>query len=271
MCPNIADCFSRSFATFLILGRNCTRSCGYCSSGKGAPQDPNPSEAGRIAEAVRRLRLKYAIITSVTRDDLEDGGAATFSTAVKALKASSSGIAVEILVPDFCGNEESIETVAMSGADVVGHNIETVRRLYRVARPEADYDRSLKLLRLLKRYNQRLITKSGIMAGLGESRDEMIAVMEDLRIVGCDMLTIGQYLRPSQAALPVERFLEPGEFDEYARVGRELGFKDVASGPFVRSSYFAKDSYRRLEGLYERRDFAAVGGGRRQGERLLLA
>lgn len=274
LCPNLNECFSRRFATFLILGNACTRSCGFCSVSKDAPKAVDPDEPARISEAVKRLGLKYAVITSVTRDDLADGGAGQFVKVVEQIKNFSSSIKIEVLIPDFKGEGYLAERVVRAGPDIVGHNIETVKRLYPNVRPGADYKRSLALLRIIRSWDAGKIIKSGIMLGLGETEDEVIGALDDIRSTGCDIVTIGQYLRPGQENLPVKRFVAPQEFMRYKYIGEEIGFKYVASGPFVRSSYFAdrycaavgpdiKDhSYKPKESPHDRCDIAASGSGR---------
>lgn len=249
LCPNSNECFSEGHATFLILGKSCTRECGFCSVEKGGGScEVDPGEGSRILEAVKLIGLKYVIITSVTRDDLEDRGAAQFIMVIEKLKCWSGGITVEVLTPDFGGKRELIEKVALSRPDVFAHNIETVKRLYPMARSASDYDMSLRLLKWVKELDPKQLTKSGMMLGLGETTEEVIETMKDLRLAGCDMLTLGQYLRPGPKNIPVERFLEPEEFESYREIGLRLGFKDVNAGPFVRSSYLAEESYKKIKG-----------------------
>jgi lipoyl synthase len=239
-CPNRGECFFRGTATFLLLGDVCTRHCTFCAVSKGTPLDPDKSEPASVARVVARLGLGHVVLTSVTRDDLDDGGAAHFAQTVHDIREVSPGATVEVLVPDFGGRASSITTVLESRPDVVNHNIETVPKLYAEVRPAAAYDRSLKLLRRVSS-DGRVIAKSGIMLGMGEERGEVVAVMRDLLSAGCRFLTIGQYLPPTARHHPVRRYLEPQEFDEYADVGREMGFAAVVSGPFVRSSYMAAE------------------------------
>jgi lipoic acid synthetase len=247
-CPNISECFSSSRVTFMILGKNCTRSCGFCSVKKGAtPEDVDSLEPLRIAECVKRMKSKYAIVTSVTRDDLSDGGAGQFVSVVRAIKRANEGVTVELLVPDFAGNTRPIRSVALSGADIIGHNIETIERLYRFVRAKADYSRSLGVLSSIKKANSGVLTKSAILAGLGETKEEIIDVMRGLRKAGCDILTIGQYLRPSKDNHPVDRFVAPEEFEELEEIGMGLGFKSVSAAPFVRSSYNAEENHDRCK------------------------
>ncbi len=237
-CPNIWECFSRHTATFMILGDRCTRSCGFCAVTKGAPTPVDPVEPVRVAAAARKLGLRHVVITSVTRDDLADGGAEQFARVVAAVR-DATGATVEVLTPDFAGHESAIRIVADARPDVYNHNLETVPSLYARARPQADYARSLALLAAVKRIDPGIFTKSGLMLGLGETSDEVLAVLADLRRVGCDLLTLGQYLAPSPEHLPVARFVPPEEFDEFGRKAREMGFLGVASAPFVRSSHEA--------------------------------
>lgn len=242
-CPNQLECYGRGRATFLLMGPNCTRRCGFCAVGKDAPAPLDAGEPGRVAEAVRRLELKHAVITSVTRDDLPDGGAEHFAQTVRAVRGLQPGVTIEILVPDFAGDEEAWAASCDCQPDVYNHNIETVPRLYGTVRPGADYDRSLSLLDFVKERRPKLTTKSGIMLGLGEEFEEVIDVAEDLRSVGVDMITVGQYLRPREGVnLPVARYVPPEEFDELKTLLEELGFPHVACAPFVRSSYNAGEA-----------------------------
>ena len=237
-CPNIWECFSRHTATFMILGDRCTRTCGFCAVAKGEPLPLDPDEPARVADAARKLGLKHVVITSVTRDDLADGGAAQFARAIAAVR-EGAGATVEVLTPDFAGNEDAIRTVVSARPEVYNHNIETVPSLYARVRPQADYARSLALLERVKRLDAGVFTKSGLMLGLGEAEGEVLATLADLRRAGCDLLTLGQYLSPSKAHLPVARFVPPEEFDELGRKARSMGFLGVASAPFVRSSHEA--------------------------------
>jgi len=246
LCPNLNECFSRRHATFMILGRSCTRSCGFCSVAKKSPGPVDPGESEKILAAVEGLDLKYVIITSVTRDDLADGGAGQFAKTVCTIKRRLKDAIVEVLVPDFNGIRQSVETVLGSGPDVFGHNIETAKRLYPAVRRGADYDRSLGLLRIAKSSGPGRITKSGIILGLGESREEVLNTIEDIRSTGCDMLTIGQYMRPAMDNIAVSKFYELSSFAEFKDIAIGLGFKSVSAGPFVRSSYFAEEDYIRL-------------------------
>jgi lipoic acid synthetase len=238
-CPNASECWSEGTATFLILGTTCTRTCAFCAVPKGTPAPPRADEPGALAAAVREMGLRYVVITSVTRDDLADGGAGAFAAAVRAVKAAEPEIRVEVLVPDFGGDARALGAVLESGPDILNHNIETPEALYpRIGRPAAHYRRSLAVLRRAKALGAT--TKSGLMIGLGETRDEIAAALADLREAGCDLLTVGQYLQPSRDALPVSRYYEPAEFDAIAGLGRSLGFREVAAGPLVRSSYHAQ-------------------------------
>jgi lipoyl synthase len=242
-CPNIGECFSHHTATFMLMGDVCTRNCPYCAVAHGKVRPLDPDEPRRIAEAVARLGLQHVVVTSVDRDDLPDGGAAHFAATARAIKQALPATRVEVLVPDFQGSLASVETVVASPVDIYNHNVETVPSLYRKARPGGQYRRSLEVLwhakdraRSLKR---NLLTKTGVMLGLGERRDELLEVMRDLREIECDILTLGQYLRPSKEHLPVERYVTPQEFSDLKRTGMELGFRHVESGPLVRSSYHA--------------------------------
>ena len=241
-CPNIGECFAKGTATFMIMGRVCTRDCGFCAVRHGTPSPLDPGEPSRVAEAVRRMGLRHVVITSVTRDDLPDGGAAHFRAVVAAIRAVSEGT-IEVLTPDFKGDHKAIETVVNARPTIYNHNLETVPRLYSIVRPDACYERSLDLLRCVKQIAPDMYTKSGLMLGLGETEGEVIRTMEALRSVQCDILTIGQYLRPSPKHLPVRRYVPPREFDAYQRRGGAMGFKAVSSGPFVRSSYNAAELF----------------------------
>jgi lipoic acid synthetase len=240
-CPNRPECWSRRTATFMILGNMCTRPCGFCSVPKGGtPDEVLADEPERLAEAAVRLGLKHVVITSVTRDDLPDGGAGHFVACIEAVRRRMTA-AVEVLTPDFMGNRAAIQHVIDAAPEVFNHNLETVPRLYRVARGRADYQRSLDLLDQVKQSNPALVTKAGLMLGLGETDDELFEVFADLRAIGCDVLTLGQYLAPTLKHIPVDRYVSPTEFDELAALARRLGFKNVVAGPFVRSSYHAAD------------------------------
>lgn len=245
-CPNIGECFSQNTLTFMILGEICTRRCRFCGVSKGKPPSPDPEEPKRVVEAVRKLGLDYVVITSVTRDDLADGGAGHFAAVIQALHSAFPKVKVEVLVPDFQGNEPALRMVLNADPFVLNHNLETVPRLYPAIRPQAEYRRSLELLCQSKRLKDNVYTKSGFMVGLGESREEIFKVLNDLKDAGCDMVTIGQYLAPSPGHARVERYLDPDEFREFKSCGENLGLK-VEAGPFVRSSYHAKDSAQGLK------------------------
>jgi len=238
-CPNIGECFAKKTATFLILGDVCTRSCAFCGVSHGLPLAVDSEEPRRVAEAAARMGLAYIVVTSVTRDDLPDGGASQFAETIRELKSAISGAKVEVLIPDFGGDDEALKTVVDAGPFVLNHNVETVPRLYSTVRPDAIYERSLHLLETAGGGGASIFTKSGLMLGLGESRDEVLEVLRDLRGVGCDMVTIGQYLQPSRTNLPVVEYIHPDQFDEFRAIGEEMGFHRVMSGPFVRSSYEA--------------------------------
>lgn len=237
-CPNRPECYAQRTATFMILGNVCTRPCGFCSVPRGAPEPVEADEPQRVAEAAHRLGLRHVVITSVTRDDLTDGGADHFYRCVIAVR-ERTGAAVEVLTPDFLGEVHAIERVLQARPDVFNHNTETVPRFYKKVRGRADYQRTLDLLAHVKRREPRMTTKSGLMLGLGETREELLDTLADLRAAQCDMLTLGQYLTPTLKHVPVVRYLPPEEFDELAVIARTLGFRHVASGPFVRSSYHA--------------------------------
>jgi len=247
ICPNQGDCFSKRTATFLILGDICTRNCTFCAVQKGIPPPVDRLEPEHVAEAVAAMELRHAVITSVTRDDLPDGGASHFAETIRILKARSPALTVEVLVPDFRGSQEALRLVVAARPDVVNHNVETVPRLYPEVRPLANFERSLWLLRKAKVLDPEIVTKSGVMVGLGERREELIATMAALREAGCDLLTIGQYLQPSPQHHAVIRYVPPEEFDQYAHIGREMGFRDVASAPLVRSSFCAAELFERAK------------------------
>ena len=239
-CPNIAECFGKGTATFMILGDICTRRCPFCDVAHGRPLAPDADEPRHLAETISLLKLRYVVVTSVDRDDLRDGGARHFAACIAAIRSASPGTAIEVLVPDFRGRlEPALEILAATPPDVMNHNLETVPRLYRRARPGGDYAHSLGLLRRFKTLHPAVPTKSGLMVGLGESDEEILAVMGDLRAHDVDMLTIGQYLQPSPHHLPVERYVHPEIFQEYENQARLMGFKHAAVGALVRSSYHA--------------------------------
>lgn len=246
-CPNIGECFSRGTATFMILGRYCTRNCRFCDvKHKDKPAAVDQKEPERIAEAAARLNLEHVVITSVTRDDLDDGGSQQFVRVVEAIKDIDSSISVEVLTPDFKGDKADIKRVVKSNPEVYNHNLETVPRLYEKVRAGADYKRSLQVLKTVKEINSNIISKSGIMLGLGEKEREVISVMDDLIDTGCDILTIGQYLQPSKNHIEVKSFVTPEQFEKYKEIGEEMGFEIVVSGPLVRSSFQAKESYEQI-------------------------
>lgn len=241
-CPNISECFRQKQATFLIMGKECTRSCSFCNVSANIPVPLDPEEPSRVAEAVLQLTLAHVVITSPTRDDLPDGGAGHFAVTVAAVRAAAPQTVIELLVPDFKGDRQSLATVSASKPDILGHNIETVPRLYSI-RAGADYRRSLELLKAAKELSPGMPTKTGIMLGLGELPEEVSSTLADIRATGCDYLSIGQYLAPSRQHYPVAEFIEPAEFDRYQEQALTLGFSHVESAPYVRSSYHA-DRYR---------------------------
>ena len=240
-CPNISECFGSGRAAFLILGSICTRHCGFCGVEKGAPVPPDPEEPERVALMVRALGLRHAVVTSVTRDDLQDGGAGQFAETVRRIRLSSPDSTVETLVPDFQGNPDSLRTVMESGVNVLNHNVETVPRLYPMVRPGADFERSLGVFRLAGREYPGRLTKSGLMVGLGETRDELIEAFKRLVDSGCEALTVGQYIAPSRSSIPVREYVAPEDFDAIRNAALETGFRRVKAGPFVRSSYRADE------------------------------
>jgi lipoic acid synthetase len=241
-CPNVGECWNQRTATFMMLGNVCTRRCGFCAVGKGAPLPIDYDEPRRVAEAVAAMGLRFAVITSVNRDDREDGGAELFAMVIREIRAHVPGCGVEVLVPDFQGSHAAVESVMEAAPDVLNHNTETVPRLYRQVRLGARYERSLDVLAHAKRVRPATPTKSGLMLGLGETEAEVLAVMRDLRAHHVDILTLGQYLRPSPKHLPIVRYVTPAEFDALRRVGEAMGFTHVESGPLVRSSYHARDA-----------------------------
>jgi lipoic acid synthetase len=243
-CPNIFECWTDRTATFMLGGDICTRHCGFCAVGKGAPMPLDPDEPRHVAEAVAQLNLAHTVITSVNRDDLPDGGAAHWAETVREVRRVNPQCKVEVLIPDFNGDESALNTVLDAAPDVLNHNTETIARLYRRVRPDANYQQSLTLLhRAAERRDQEgrgMLTKSGIMVGLGEQFDEVVELMKDLRNVSCDIMTIGQYLQPHARRLPVERYVRPEEFQHWAEIGKEMGFRHVESSPLTRSSYHAR-------------------------------
>lgn len=247
-CPNLGECFSHGTATFMIMGRLCTRRCPFCDVAHGRPDALDPNEPAQLADAIAAMGLKFVVITSVDRDDLRDGGAEHFVACIRAVHERAPETQIEVLVPDFRGRLDiALNTLAQAPPDVFNHNLETVPRLYRAARPGADYRHSLELLRRFKQRHPDIPTKSGLMVGLGETNEEIEVVMRDLRDHGCDLLTVGQYLQPSKHHLPVMRFVPPEVFDRFARIGEKMGFRHVASGPMVRSSYHAEQQAARAK------------------------
>ena len=240
-CPNIGDCWNRGTATFMILGDTCTRSCGFCAVTTGRPGALDLGEPKRVALAVQRMGLRHAVITSVNRDDVADGGASLFAETIRWTRRLSPGTTIEVLIPDFLGDWDALGTVLDAAPEILNHNTETVPRLYGRVRPKARYERSLELLRRAKAAAPARLTKSGLMAGLGETRDELLAVFADLRAHDVDILTLGQYLRPDQQHLPIDRYYHPDEFAELGEAARAMGFAHVESGPLVRSSYHAEE------------------------------
>lgn len=240
LCPNLQECWSKGTATFLLLGDVCTRSCRFCAVGTASkPAMPDPREPDKIAEAVSSMKLRHAVLTSVNRDDLEDGGASHWVQTIQAVRALNPGLSIECLIPDFKGSVSSLELIMSERPEVLNHNIETVPSLYRKVRPQADYQGSLDVIELAKR-RFRLATKSGIMVGMGETNEEVEASLHDLRAHGCDMVTIGQYLQPTASHHPVQRYVTPEEFEHLRSVAEKAGFRHIQSGPFVRSSYHAE-------------------------------
>ena len=248
LCPNIGECFEKGTATFMILGDTCTRNCRFCAVASGSPMPADDDEPRRLAAAVREMNLRHVVITSVTRDDLPDGGAGHFASVVDELHRETPCTTVEILIPDFQGDKAALKTVAQSRPDVLNHNVETVPRLYPTVRPMADYRRSLRVLKTVKELAPKIRTKSGIMLGLGEERGEVSGVLRDLRDVDCSILTVGQYLSPSKAHLKIQKYVHPEVFLEIEEEAKELGFTYVASAPFVRSSFNAAEAFDFIEG-----------------------
>lgn len=243
-CPNIGECWSRGTATFMILGDICTRRCHYCAVTTGRPTGIDLMEPARLAESVKLMGLRYCVITSVNRDDLPDGGSFIFAACIKKIRAEVPGCKVEVLIPDFDGSRPALQKVIQAGPDVLNHNIESTRRVFPRVRPRGNYQLSLELLARAKELDSSMVTKSGIIVGMGETKEELVETMQDLRQVDCDLLTIGQYLRPSAKHIPIDRFYTPAEFAELREIGEALGFKHVASGPLVRSSYHADEQHK---------------------------
>ncbi|MBU0635083.1 MAG: lipoyl synthase [Candidatus Omnitrophica bacterium] len=239
-CPNIGECFKSGVATFLILGDICTRSCRFCAVKKGKPSAPDKNEPCRIEDAVKKLNLKHVVITSVTRDDIADGGAGVFAETISGIKNIDKNIIIEVLVPDFKARLESLRTVIAARPEIFAHNLESVPRLYKRIRPHADYQKSLLVLESVKEMNSNIYTKSGLMLGLGEREEEVEDVLRDLRRVKCDFLSVGQYLCPSRKHFPVQEFIEPEKFDRIKIKAQRLGFLHIESGPYIRSSYRAQ-------------------------------
>ncbi len=246
-CPNQGECFSKGVATFLILGNNCTRNCKFCNVTHATPLPVDPKEPERLAKEIEKLGLEFAVITSVTRDDLPDGGAEHFAQTIRAIHTQCPEVGVEVLIPDFIGDSGALKNVIDAASEVLNHNVETVLRLYPAVRPQADYQRSLAVIRQAKELNSRLLTKSGIMLGLGENRTEVQQVLDDLLAQECDILTLGQYLCPSDQHFPVDEYILPTVFEEYEALALEMGFVSVSAGPFVRSSYMAKEQYEKAK------------------------
>jgi lipoic acid synthetase len=244
-CPNVGECWEHRAATFMILGDVCTRNCSYCAVAHGTPQPLDPDEPARLAVAVERMGLKHVVITSVDRDDLAHGGAETFAACISEVRDRLPETSVEVLIPDFKGDAEALRIVVGAAPDILNHNLETIERLYRLARPGGRYARALELLRRARQLAPALLTKSGIMCGLGEEWDELIAAMRDVRAQGVDILTIGQYLRPSSEHLPIARYYTPDEFAELRQIGLAMGYRHVEAGPLVRSSYHAWEQVER--------------------------
>ena len=251
-CPNIGECWGRRTATFLILGNLCTRNCAYCAIAHGRPTELDLQEPERVSRAVQAMGLRHAVITSVNRDDLADGGAGIFATTIQKIHAYIPECTVEVLIPDFKGDAAALQTTLEAGPEILGHNIESVPRVFRVVRHGGDYGRSLELLRLVKEWGYTSFTKSGVILGMGETRDELLQTMTDLRSVDCDILTLGQYLRPGADYHPIDRYYTPQEFAELKRVGLEMGFKYVESGPLVRSSYHADEQAQAVRAIRAR-------------------
>lgn len=241
LCPNMGECFNRNEATFLILGRSCTRLCSFCNIEKSKPSEVDLDEPRRVAQAVKQLGLKHVVITSVTRDDLSDGGAGVFADTVMRIREESPQVTIEVLIPDFGLSVSALKTVIDAKPDIIAHNLETVPSLYKKVREGGNYPRSLSLLRIIKDIFPELKTKSGLMLGVGEKQGEILSVMRDLRSVKCDFLSIGQYLAPSKEHYPVKDYIHPEKFDYYQEEGRKMGFLHIKSGPYVRSSYLAAE------------------------------
>jgi len=245
-CPNRSECFSNKTATFMILGSRCSRNCRFCDVAFGEMTAVDPEEPKHVAEAVESLGLKHVVITSVTRDDLEDGGAYQFVNVINEIRERNASVSIEVLIPDLQGNKKALETIVEAKPEIINHNIETISRLYDHIRPSAIYERSLEVLANVKKMDKNIYTKSGLMVGLGEKESEVIQVMKDLRSADCDFITIGQYLQPSKDHYPVKEYIHPDIFKKYEEIGLELGFKAVASGPLIRSSYDALEMFKKV-------------------------
>lgn len=242
-CPNVMECFGKRTATFMILGRECTRQCTFCNVSKGSPMEVDEDEPARVAKAAVELGLKHVVVTSVTRDDLADGGAGHFARVIEEIKKASPKTAIEVLIPDFDGDRDALAVVAAAKPQVINHNIETVKRLYPSVRPIADYERSLELIKRVKGLDPSIYSKSGLMVGLGETPEEVEELLRDLRSADCDIVTIGQYLAPSVQHHPVVEYVTPEQFEKYKKAAEEMGFLHVASSPLVRSSYHAGEAF----------------------------
>ncbi|NOY14001.1 MAG: lipoyl synthase [Deltaproteobacteria bacterium] len=247
-CPNQGECWSKGTATFMILGSHCSRHCRFCNISSHPPQPPDPQEARKVATAIAELQLKHAVLTSVTRDDLPDGGAGQFVALIEQLRLQAPDCRIELLIPDLQGDWQALEKIVAAGPEIIGHNIETVPRLYPAVRPEAEYRRSLALLAQISRLAPDIVIKSGLMLGMGETEAEIQRVMSDLREHHCQVLTLGQYLAPTADHYPVQRYVPPDEFEQLARKGKEMGFEHVEAGPLVRSSYHAEEQFSAREG-----------------------
>jgi len=247
VCPNMGTCFKAGTATFMILGNSCTRNCAFCGVGHAKPSPPDPDEPENVAKASKELQLKHIVITSVTRDDLPDGGARQFALTIRAINRLLPEATTDVLIPDFGGSYDSLAAVVDVRPDILAHNLETVPRLYATCRQQANYEVSLKVLENSKKIDPSVFTKSGVMLGLGETRGEVLAVMKDLRSAGCDFLTLGQYLRPAAENLEVKEFIPPEVFEQYRLEGEEMGFRYVASSPFVRSSFHAEEALKHIK------------------------
>lgn len=248
-CPNCGECFHKGTATFMILGSNCTRGCTFCAVTKCPPSPPDPAEPLHVAQAAKKLNLRHVVVTSVTRDDLPDGGAAHFAQVIRAIRKESGGAppVIEVLIPDLQGDWDALRIIIDAAPDIINHNVETVPSLYPEVRPQADYNRSLELIRTVRQIAPQITTKSGIMLGLGETREEVLQVFRDLHMSGCDILTIGQYLAPTKKHRPVTEYIHPDVFAAYKKEAEAIGFKYVASGPLIRSSYGALEAYEHMK------------------------